>query len=382
MNTNRRNFFKLSAAGAVTALAGTAAAQVKNIRAESGAVQNAKMARLNALPELGATITDFEVRRKRDIPGKRAAFYLDDVIWVFRELAERRPKSVWEHPFLGCLKEAWERYGTKVQLNIFYKDCSFYGLKAAEFTIADMPDIWRDQFQSAKEWLRFSFHSYEEFPDYPWINADYDEVKTMWTMLAKEVERFAGPGMWANAITPHWGPMSKEGCLALKDCGAKVIWVSRGRRWAYDGSSSLLPYGHDTRIKCRRKPETAIYWRPNGGDDISVSACGYNHLLEAEVAKTCGTYNWIHDRATGCNFKAFVYDGLCINLFRKEDIVPKLDSTIARGEPEFYIYGTHEEYFYPHYFNYQPDSREKVLAVAKWMHDHKYEHIFIEDSID
>ena len=383
MNTNRRDFFRLSAASMATALTGAAAAApIKDIRAESAAVQNAKMARLAKLRELGPTITDFEIRRKRSIPGKRAAFYIDDVIWVFRDLAASRPKSVWSHPFLAHLKKAWELYGLKLQLNIFYKDCFFYGVKAAGFSLADMPDIWRDEFQAAKEWLRFGFHSYEEFPDYPWINADYDEVKTMWQMLTREVERFAGPGMWARAVTPHWGPISKEGCVALKDCGAKVIWVSRGRRWAYDGSASLLPYGHDARVKCRRKPETAIYWREGGGDDISVSACGYNHLLDAEVAKTRGTYNWVHDRATGCNFKAFTSGGPLLNLFRLEDIVPKFDSSIVNGEPEFYIYATHEEYFHKDYFNYQSDYCAKTLAAAKWIHDHGYSHVFIEDSVD
>ena len=33
-----------------------------------------------------------------------------------------------------------------------------------------MPDTWRDEFQAAKDWFRFGFHSYAEFPDYPWIN--------------------------------------------------------------------------------------------------------------------------------------------------------------------------------------------------------------------
>ena len=376
---NRRDFLKLLAAGVAFAVGDVLAKDIKNIRAESDEVQNAKRAALASLKELDPTITDYEVCRKKAIPGKCAAFYIDDVIFVFRDLAEQKPKSCWDHRFLGHLKEAHEKYGLKVQLNIFYRNDFYYGARGAEFTLKDVPGTWRAEFQAAKDWLKFGFHSYSEYPDYPWINASYDDVVWTWKRLAEEVERFAGPDMFAKAVTPHWGPMSKEGCVALKDCGAKVVWTSRGKRWAYDGNRSLLPYGHGMRIENFRKLETAIYWRDGGGDDISVSACGYNHLDAVMVAKTRGTYNWVHDRTTGVNFRAFTAGGPCLNLFKLEDIVTAFEKV---GEPEFFCYATHEEYFYKHYFAYQPDYCEKTFVAAKWMYDHGYKYIFIEDSVD
>ena len=377
---NRRDFLKagaLAAAGAIGAEAGAAGPQ--NIRTAAKAVQDAKRATLAQLRELGPTITDFEVRRKRDIPGKRAAFYIDDAIFIFRDLVAQKPKSCWDHRFLGHVKEAWERYGLKMQLNLFYRNDFFYGVREGLFSLKDVPDTWRDEFQQAKEWFRFGFHSLQEYPDYPWISASYDDVKLAWNLIASEVERFAGPGMFATAVTPHWGPMSREGCIALKDCGAKVVWVSRGKRWEYTGDRSILPYGHGYRIENHRKKESAIYWRTGGGDDISVSACGYNHLETDLVEKTRGTYNWIHDKSTGVNFKAFSAGGPCLNLYRLQDIPAALEQP---GEPEFYCYATHEQYFYKDYFMYQPDYCEKTLLAAKWMHDHGYRYIFIEDSVD
>lgn len=378
---NRRNFLKVCAGALSSAsvLGVQAAAGPKNLRTAPKSVQDAKRAALANLRELGPTITDFEIRRKKDIPGKRAAFYLDDVIWIFRDLSAQRPKSCWDHRFLGHLKEAWERYGMKTQLNVFYRDDFYYGVRAGLFSLKDMPDIWRDEFQAAREWLRFGFHSIQEFPDYPWISASYDDVKLAWDMITSEVERFAGPGMFAKAVTPHWGPMSREGCIALKDCGAKVVWVSRGKRWEYTGDRSILPYGHAYRIENHRKAESAIYWRGGGGDDISVSACGYNHLEAELVEKTRGTYNWIYDKSTGVNFKAFSAGGPCLNLYRIEDIPAAFERV---GEPEFYCHATHEEYFYKDYFMYQPDYCEKTFVAAKWMHDHGYSYIFLEESVD
>ena len=80
-----------------------------NIRAESPEQQARKLAVLESLKELGPTITDVEVRRTKNIPGKRAAFYLDDVFFIFRDLAQQRPKSCWSHHLLAAFKEAHEK---------------------------------------------------------------------------------------------------------------------------------------------------------------------------------------------------------------------------------------------------------------------------------
>ena len=160
---NRREFLK-SGAGALSAFGvmGAAAEAPKNIRTAPKAVQDAKRAKLAALRELGPTITDYEVRRKKNIPGMRAAFYIDDAIFCMHELVDMNPKSCWDHPFFAHLKEAWERYGLKTQLNLFYRDDFYYGVRQGLFSLKDVPDKWRDDFQAAKEWFRFGFHSIQE----------------------------------------------------------------------------------------------------------------------------------------------------------------------------------------------------------------------------
>ena len=122
-----------------------------------------------------------------------------------------------------------------------------------------------------------------------------------------------------------------------------------------------------------------MFWRPGGGDDISVSACGYNHLVPAQLAVTHGTYNWLHDKATGCNFMSFHSGAPCLNLYRLEDIPARMRLAIGK---EFLVHATHEEYWYKDYFAYQPDSREKLLTAVKMVHDAGYAYSFIEDKID
>ena len=58
---------------------------------------------------------------------KKAYFFIDDTIWAFRDIARQKPASIFDQPFLALMKEAHDKYGMKVQLNLFYKTDFFYG---------------------------------------------------------------------------------------------------------------------------------------------------------------------------------------------------------------------------------------------------------------
>ena len=91
---------------------------------------------------------------------------------------------------MKMLKTAHERYGLKVQLNIFWRTDFFYGND--EFTLADMTDAYKAEWEEASDWLKLGFHSKQEFPDYPYLNADYSDVADLLRDVKKEVYRFAG----------------------------------------------------------------------------------------------------------------------------------------------------------------------------------------------
>ena len=77
---------------------------------------------------------------------------------------------------MNVLKEMHEKYGLKVQLNLFYRTDFYYGND--EFTLAEMTDAYKKEWEDNADWIRFGFHSKQEFPDYPYINASYDDVKS------------------------------------------------------------------------------------------------------------------------------------------------------------------------------------------------------------
>ncbi|MBR3847923.1 MAG: hypothetical protein IKM21_01375 [Oscillospiraceae bacterium] len=307
---------------------------------------------------------------------KKAFFFIDDVIWVFRDLTRNRPNSMFDHPFLKIFKDSHEKYGLKVQFNIFYSTDTYYGNDI--FTLAEMTDAYKKEWEDAASWLKLAFHSRKEFPDYPYINASYQDVYDDFKMVEKEVFRFASEKNLAKATTPHWRPISREACLAIRDCGIKLLSATYGRKIEYNNDPSSLPYGHAARLLCNRKPETAIFIRETKDAAITKSLCGYNHITEEQRNLTRDNADVICDEKTGLYFKDLLGNGVVLNLLRDDNLI---EAMTPHMDIAFYCYGSHEQYFYPEYFAYQPDYENKVMMSAKLLSENGYEFIFAEDLV-
>ena len=329
--------------------------------------------------ELPPVLTNCEIRVNKALVGKKVFYYCDDVIWLFRDLTRQRPKSLFDNPFLGLMKEAHDRYGMKVQLNCFYRLDFFYGMD--QFTLAEMPDAYKAEWQANKDWLRLGFHSLQEFPDYPFINADYADMLRFLDLIEGEMRRFAGDGVYTKGAVVHWGACSKDACRALRDRGFRLLLASCGPRIAYSGDPSTLPYGHAMRLEQNRKPETCLYRRLSEDKAINSSIGGYNNLTYGQAQAVYGNFKYIYDKDVGIGFKEiedFQPLAAGINLYTMENLIPTFRKYAGN---EFLVYGNHEQYFYKDYLAYQPEYSAKVLAAAKFLHENGYEYIFFEDLI-
>jgi len=340
----------------------TIAAQVANRLAADGVIG-----------PLGPAIPQAELRESSVLGGKCAAYFVDDTIWCLRDLARTRPKSVFDQPYLRHLKEAHERWGLKVQLNLFFRTDSFYA--GPEFTLADMPDSYRAEFQAAKDWLRFGPHAWQEFPDYPLVNIDYADMKALIERIRREVERFAGPGLFAQAMVAHWNAVSTEGCRAIADSGIRLIAGTRGPRTAYDGNPSGLPYGHSFRLENNRKPSTALHRRGGPNVAIDASVCGRDHLTDEQAKATSGNFRWWFDPETGLGVKS-VRNGPMLNLYSVADVAAEMKKV---ADCPFVCFGMHEQYFYPDYLAYQEDYVAKVFTAVRMAHDAGCRFVFMEE---
>lgn len=303
---------------------------------------------------------------------KKAYFYIDDTIWVLRELTRTKPASIFDVPLFSALKKGHDDYGLKVQFNMFYRTDSFYGYD--EFSLADVTDAYKAEFESASDWLKFAFHALEEFPDYPHINATYEDTKWLFESIKKEVYRFAGEKSFAWAVCPHWVPMSKAGVKALYDCGVRVLDATRGEVFEYNGDPATLPYGHAARLLNNRQPETKLFSR--GGRDVAIdnSICAYNHISIEDFNKTIDNLGVIEDSETGMKLKTFCRG--CLNLIPYDEIEGDFEKLI---DGEYIGICDHEQYFYPEYFAYQPDYAEKIYKMCEILLKNDYEFFFLEE---
>ena len=366
----RREFMKFGAGCAAMAVAGCASSRPKSA---SEAITSEKFAGLKKLPPAMPNA----VVKESSLKGKFACKYVDDCIWFLRDIARMKPKSIFDTPFLGAFKKIHDATGLKIQFNLFYRTDYFYGMD--EFSLADMPDTYKAEFQANADWIKFGLHAFQEFPDYPWINSDYSDVAKCLKMIRGEVTRFAGGNMFAGFLLAHWVPMSKDGVKALVDGGIKMMVASSGNRFAWNGDPAVLPYGHDFRLQNNRKPETSLYTRVSNNLAISSSLCGYNHMT-VEQRKSVDKYTrFLYDPDTGMRFRNCCTAPMsCLNLQPLKDIPRDLDAVAGQ---EFVCYGNHEQYFFKDYFLYQPDYMEREMLVAKTLSSRGYRFIFMEDLV-
>jgi hypothetical protein len=225
-----------------------------------------------------------------------------------------------------------EHHGLKVQLNIYYEDLD------TGWTIAQMPERFRDEWRANANWLRLTFHARADQPDMPYVAAPYEEVARDCRLVTDEIIRFAGQESLSVLTTLHWGMATREGCRALRDNGIEALVGYFEMR---DG-----------------KPWVSYY-------------------LDAERTDYLSQHDLWRDEEEGL---LFIKHDLVLNLLPVEQIVPRLDATYADPDQnEVLELMIHEQYFYPRFAGYQPDAAEKVRLAAQWVATHGYRWALYEE---
>lgn len=258
------------------------------------------------------------------INDKNFCFTVDDNIRFFKEITEREYQSIFEHPYLAMYKRLNEKFDLKVQLNLFYR-CD-------GFDLSMMSDAYRDEWSENADWLKLSFHSELENVR-PYENSDYDEVKKHCDSVQGEILRFAGKSSLAATTTVHYCVTTEQGLCALKDSGVTGLFGLFG-----NDTSPRTSYGLSNEIadKIRR------------GDVVSSDGI------------------------------AFAGIDIILNSFDEQTILSQLDGLIGRKLIKVMI---HEQYFYPDYFNYQPDFEQKLNSTFSILSANGYKSDFFENVI-
>lgn len=298
-------------------------------------------------------------------------FFIDDVIWPFRDLSRQRPASIFDHPFLGTLKRMNRQYGLKTQLNIFFSTDPSYGGEG--FDLTQMPDIYREEFRANASWLRFAFHAEKEFPGYPYVNISYDEMKAAYTRMRDEVYRFAGEEIFSHRVLIHFNAISKAGCQALRDCGVTLLSSIDGADLPED-YAALSPAARERMLTGRTEETTRPYLKTRSSGETIPAIRAYNHLsddmaLRCDHSPCAWAGNDLH-----LPMKEFCH--LLLNLHAPAEIERLLPERITG---DFIGIGDHEQYFYPDYSHYQPDYQQRIETACRIMQEKGWQSIRMDE---
>lgn len=263
---------------------------------------------------------------------------IDDIVWAMRELAERSDhiSSMFEVPFFALFRDLHGEYGTKVHMNIYYTD------ETRNFTLKQVPDKFRDEFEKNADWFKFTFHARHDDPPHIYRHAPYSELLHDYWQVQNEILRFAGPNVNTNVNGLHFAETTLEGARALRSVGIKC----------------LVGYYITDKNRC---PSVAYY------------------LNREQNAHCAGRDFWVDTRED----IIFSKDKMVLDAFKLEDIPKRLDYMRDNLPHEMGTlnFVTHEQYFYSHYQNYQPDYRQKIFAAADWATKNGYTPCFLDDVL-
>ncbi len=257
---------------------------------------------------------------------RRYSFFIDDCVFFLRWIARERPQSIFdERNFLGRLKDIHDKYGTKFLLNLFCRDDHH-----KDFTLHDMPEDYKSEFQANSDWLKMSFHADGEFPDRPYqhdngtkMAADYDEIY-------HEVCRFAGAESFMPPMVFHWAITNPENFHVLQERGTKCL------AGGYIGSIARIGEKHAH----------------------EVTDIGYHY--EKDVAYYIRSKHIFYDRF----FDIFLLNNVCCCNYDDIEVLQKKFAEIEEDRDTLSLM-THEQYSFPEYFNYIPNHLERIEEACR-----------------
>jgi len=288
---------------------------------------------------------------------KRYDFYIDDHSFLFTDLAKERPRSAFDHFYLKALKNIRSKYDFKVTLNCFYRN-DHHG-----FELKDMPDIWKNEFVDNSDWLKFSFHSYSEFPDRPYLETTAEEFGHDWDLVQNEIIRFAGEESYIPPVMIHWANIHPVAAQEFIRRGGKVYCGPMRARVM--GGPSLADRQNGGNMTAVQQRTSA-----NRERDCYDSEALMRHYGFADEANYIRNHGVFYNPSLGIGQYGYcsTQGGCCCNLVPLEKIRPRLLHILERGAGaglEIYHAGSHEQYSYSYYPNYLPDHMQRIEEAVR-----------------
>ncbi len=260
---------------------------------------------------------------------KRYRFSIDDNVFFLRNLMQEKPKSINDNLYLKQLKKLHDEFGVKFTLNLFYET------PEKDFNLSMMSPEWKEQFQENAEWMRLTWHAHNEFPDRPYQYATAEQFEKDFEQIHGEVLRFAGEKCWIPPSIVHWCEFPPELFPLLYKKGARTL------------SGYFI----------------------KGGERYDIS-----YEMDKERCAYLETHDALMDFASGICLSRV---DIIFNNTPVEQVIPTLKRSVEDpANAEYIDLLTHEQYFWPFYFNFRPDHYERIATGLKYLNENGYKPIW------
>ena len=279
---------------------------------------------------------------------KRYTVRIDDNSFVFTDLAKNKYNSLFDHFYLKELKKLHEAYGSKFILKCFYENAH----DPEKSNLSQVPDIYRDEFDNASDWLHLAFHARAEFPDRPYQHCTTERLAQDYDITTAELRRIAGERCCTPPTNVHWAMLEPHNFSFMRSRGVKILTSSgfMSNRIIVDGRVETLDQGG-----C----DIGFFYE----QDVA------RHMLE----KRC-FYDADHDLFLSRTF-------FCFNIDTPEEIEAKIREEDAKGESDIIESVGHEQYAYPFYAMFLPDYFKRLEASCRVPAELGYKPVFFQDGI-
>ena len=262
----------------------------------------------------------------------RYRFSIDDNSFFLRDVAKKRYASLFDCFYLKMLQGLHAKYQTKFVLNIYYTT-------GDGFDLTKFPDRYKGEWRDNADWLRLAFHARANDPDRPYQYAEPEKLTADLDMVAGEIRRFAGEEVYSPPTVIHWGMVQPAALRPLYERGVRVL---------------------------------------SGYFDPVATGWDINYLFDDDRSDYLSKHDALMDFPSGIVFSKI---DLVVNATPIDKIVPALEPLAKDpNRAEIMDVFTHEQYFWPFYFNHVPDHPERMDTVLRWLTEQGYEPVHFHEG--
>lgn len=160
-----------------------------------------------------------------DARGGYVHFSVDDATQIFQEITLKKYDSIFEQPILGQLHKLHNSYGLKCTLYLYEN--------VGDYNISQMPDTYKTEFQENVDWLKLSYHGYNENNPEE-IGLSQQQFTESYIRVCEEIKRFAGEESLSGTLRLHYWYATEEMVDFLDEKGVQAILCPDSQAAGYD----------------------------------------------------------------------------------------------------------------------------------------------------